>query len=144
LNTKSRNAEYTVHSHSALNQQIARKLKHELRTPINHIIGYSELILEETAELDAPYIGQLRALHAYGKSLAKVVDSSFAGGENDSEQSYVIILREAILPVLADARCSLNDLRESPLSTTYKSDLEKISEATSRLALLVQLSEEIR
>src|SRR5215211_1180988 len=29
---------------------LLRGLRHELRTPINHIIGYSELLLEEAAE----------------------------------------------------------------------------------------------
>ena len=29
----------------------ARELRHELRTPVNHLIGYAELLLEED-ELD--------------------------------------------------------------------------------------------
>ena len=31
-------------------QWTLRELRHELRTPINHILGYTEILLEEASE----------------------------------------------------------------------------------------------
>lgn len=36
-----------------MNAEEARELRHELRTPVNHLIGYSELLLEEEEEISA-------------------------------------------------------------------------------------------
>ncbi len=46
------------------------ELRHNLRTPVNHILGYSEMMiedLEEQGQLDG--CEQLRSLHAAGKQL---------------------------------------------------------------------------
>lgn len=52
------------------------KLRHDFRTPINHIIGYSELLLEE-AENSAlePFAGDLCKIHTAGKVLLGMIDT---------------------------------------------------------------------
>ncbi|MGH8548181.1 MAG: hypothetical protein ACRERU_06195, partial [Methylococcales bacterium] len=51
------------------------KLRHDFRTPINHSIGYSELLLEE-AENSAlqPFAGNLGKIHTAGKTLLGMID----------------------------------------------------------------------
>src|SRR5215207_6941512 len=56
---------------------LLRGLRHELRTPINHIIGYSELLLEVAAELGHPEIlADLEKIRAAGAELGALVNES--------------------------------------------------------------------
>ncbi len=52
------------------------KLRHDFRTPINHIIGYSELLLEEAGNgaLQA-FAGDLCKIHTAGKTLLGMIDA---------------------------------------------------------------------
>jgi CheY-like chemotaxis protein len=48
-------------------------VRHELRTPINAILGYSELLLED--ETDPAVTADLRRIHESGRRLLKLVDT---------------------------------------------------------------------
>lgn len=53
----------------------ARATRHELRTPVNHILGCSELLLEEAGELGIEdMVPQLKAIHADGRKILGLVD----------------------------------------------------------------------
>jgi CheY-like chemotaxis protein/class 3 adenylate cyclase len=78
--------------------ELARALRHDLRTPINHIVGYSELLLEDLAESD---LGpDLERVHAAGRELLALVDENLgpdqlASAETNLEANLVR-LREAV------------------------------------------------
>ncbi|MGH8489078.1 MAG: histidine kinase dimerization/phospho-acceptor domain-containing protein [Gammaproteobacteria bacterium] len=56
----------------------ASHLRHELRTPINHIIGYSELLLEEAKDSQLePFTGDLQKIHTAGKTLLGMLNALF-------------------------------------------------------------------
>src|SRR5436190_24242879 len=50
-------------------------LKHEMRTPLNHIIGYCEMLMEQAQEdgLDI-FLADLNRIHSAGEQLLGVVD----------------------------------------------------------------------
>ena len=51
-------------------------LRHELRTPINAVIGYSEMLIEEMTDEDKPaFIPDLKKIHESGKQLLAVVNT---------------------------------------------------------------------
>lgn len=52
------------------------KLRHELRTPINHILGYCE-ILQEDEHTPASFQADLRKIHAGGRQLLTLVTEYF-------------------------------------------------------------------
>ncbi len=52
------------------------KTRHELRTPINHIIGYCEMLLEEE-RLPERFYQDLRNIHASGKRLLELITLHF-------------------------------------------------------------------
>src|SRR6476469_1413879 len=57
--------------------ELLRGLRHELRTPINHIVGYSELLLEVAEERDqAGLLGDLRKIRAAGAELSMLIQES--------------------------------------------------------------------
>ncbi len=50
-------------------------LRHELRTPLNHIIGYSEMLLEDSADGDPATLGPgLRRVHEDAQRLLTIIN----------------------------------------------------------------------
>jgi class 3 adenylate cyclase len=53
-------------------------LKHDLRTPLNHIIGYCEMLLEECAATAPPQlVADLERIHLAGRRLLAVINDLF-------------------------------------------------------------------
>ena len=44
--------------------------RHELRTPINAILGYSEMLLEDAAEVHQDFAADLKKINSLGRQLA--------------------------------------------------------------------------
>lgn len=57
---------------------MANNLKHDLRTPLNHIIGYCEMLLEESANKERPQlVADLERIHIAGRRLLTVINDLF-------------------------------------------------------------------
>jgi hypothetical protein len=52
------------------------RIRHELRTPINHILGYTEMLLEE-GQLPACFMEDLQRIHAGGRRLQTLIGEYF-------------------------------------------------------------------
>ncbi|HWB06719.1 MAG TPA: adenylate/guanylate cyclase domain-containing protein [Verrucomicrobiales bacterium] len=52
------------------------RMRHDLRTPVNHIIGYCEMLQEDDA-VPAEYLPDLQRIHASGRTLAGLVTELF-------------------------------------------------------------------
>ena len=62
---------------NAASADLFRTLRHELRTPINHIVGYSELLLDESEDLGLQtVIDDLRRIHQAGTLLLSLVNDA--------------------------------------------------------------------
>ena len=62
-------------------------LRHELHTPLNHIIGYSEMLLESTAEGAIVALEpRLRELHEYAQQLMVLVDEVLGRTRKESNE----------------------------------------------------------
>lgn len=56
-------------------------LRHDLRTPLNHIIGYSEMLIEEAADKGAgSMLGDLQKIHQAARNLHEMVGRHLAPG----------------------------------------------------------------
>jgi class 3 adenylate cyclase len=55
------------------------KIRHSLRTPLNQILGYSEMLQEEAAELgQEDYLPDLQKIHAAGQQLLGLINEQLA------------------------------------------------------------------
>src|SRR5215471_18307375 len=52
------------------------RLRHELRTPINHILGYCEMLLEES-QLPEVVVTDLKRIHSGGRELQALIGRYF-------------------------------------------------------------------
>jgi signal transduction histidine kinase len=115
-----------------------RVVKHELRTPINHIIGYSEMLLEDLASgSDAAARSAVQVVLDTGRQMLAVVNAE-VGGVGDAESlvsaemlvSLRLAVRSGIDRVLAQHLEETGPAR----SVTFSADIRKILAATRRLA----------
>jgi adenylate cyclase len=61
------------------------KLRHALRTPLNQIIGYSEMLMESAAENNAEAIlPDLKRIHSCGGQLLALINDALAPWRIDS------------------------------------------------------------
>ena len=76
-----------------------RHLRHEARTPVNHIIGYCELLLEEMEGRDQPdLLAGLQWMHAAGKRLLAVITEGLDPARFEAGTLNLPGLREQVYP----------------------------------------------
>ena len=67
-------------------------LRHTLRTPLNHIIGYSELLLEEAKERGLEdMVADLRNIHTAGKELLALINELFNPEAVETDSSAAVL-----------------------------------------------------
>lgn len=54
------------------------KLRHDLKTPLNAILGYSEMLIDEVPQ---PFVGDLERIRAAGLKLLGLIEDAFVEGE---------------------------------------------------------------
>ncbi len=106
----------------------ARELRHELRTPVNHLIGYSELLLEEEG-LAAAVISQLESVRSQARHMLGLVPQILAEDGTVGDGVKALTDHAAELQVAAGA---LQKTGEG----LPPSDLDRIVSAANRLAEL--------
>lgn len=114
------------------------RLRHELRTPINHILGYSEMLLEEPELLSEPEeTARLEDVRAAGRELLALVNEIFR--DATSAEGRALEARrldrplQTVASVCADLR-SQGQTRNAALAE----DLARIQSAAVQLGQLVE------
>jgi signal transduction histidine kinase len=67
------------------------KMSHQLRTPLNAVIGYSEMLLEEAADYDSEQIADLRRINSAGKHLLSLVTDVLDMSKIEADQTELSI-----------------------------------------------------
>ena len=116
------------------------KLRHALRTPLNQIIGYSEMLMESAEENNASAIvPDLKRIHSSGGQLLGVINDALAPWKIDTGRIDFPAMRQAMQPPLAavvnQAGICLERSRASGHGELVK-DLEKILTAAQNLEKL--------
>lgn len=118
-----------------------RSLRHELRTPINHIVNYSELLLEEAGDRGATAaVAPLEAIRAAGQQalalINELLDPRRATGDAPD-----FLLKGSALDTLLDCvgeQCTqLQEQCRTLGYETFINDLQKIDSAARGLRALV-------
>ncbi|MGD0281631.1 MAG: histidine kinase dimerization/phospho-acceptor domain-containing protein [Dissulfurispiraceae bacterium] len=116
-------------------------MRHELRTPINAIIGYSEMLLEETAERGdaAKYLrADLENIHTAGHEMLAIVnDNKLEIDLENFGSNFRHAIRTMITTVVGYTEMLLEDAQDSS-GETFTSDLMKIQSASKQLFSLIE------
>lgn len=117
------------------------KVRHDLRTPLNQIIGYSELMIEEAAERGhADAVSDLRKIHSAGRQLLELMSRLVL-----AEDMNIDLLRHEVYTplnhIIGYCEILLEDAAEGP-SDCFAADVGKIHASAKRLVELLQDNKE--
>ncbi len=118
----------------------ARELRHELRTPVNHLIGYAELLLEED-DADEADIEALEAVRARAREVLELVPGLLGDGTDGADGAAA---SAGSVTALIDRVAQLESLTDGLAATSSlpAADIERLSVAAARLGSLAgRLSE---
>ncbi|HMO57811.1 MAG TPA: alpha/beta fold hydrolase [Roseiflexaceae bacterium] len=120
-----------------IDEELLRVVRHELRTPVNHIIGYGEMLLEEQALGRHPTARELlETILANGRMLLERIDTQLALAATNGLSADLLAFRTLLndpLVAIITAGTSLDEQLEQPLTD----DLQRIIAAAERLFSLV-------
>ena len=121
--------------------ELFRGLRHKLRTPINHIVGYSELLLDVAEEEGhATLVPDLRKIHAAGKLLLSLVNESLSAATLTTGRPDLGLLSEELRTPLNAIIGYADLLQEEAEADGYAElvpDLQRIEAAGTHLLRLV-------
>jgi pimeloyl-ACP methyl ester carboxylesterase/CheY-like chemotaxis protein len=120
-----------------------RVMRHELRTPVNHIIGYSEMLLDDLGD-GAGLAGlhqQLKQIESSGRQLLQAINASIDRADGDP-RLLEQLLRDAtidrpIARIYADAEV-IEELLAGGPREGWLPDVRKIGAAASNLRTLIE------
>jgi len=115
-------------------------LRHELHTPLNHIIGYSEMLLESASEGSiAGMEPRLRELHEYAQQLMLLVDEVLGRTRKDNEIDLRRLSAEASGPIssIIAAADELKAQAQQTAAAEVGQDLERIASAAHTLHTMI-------
>jgi signal transduction histidine kinase len=69
---------------SSTSEESLSALRHDLRTPIGHIIGYAEMLIEESEEAGTEASADLAKIRAAGQRLLTLIDERLRPGSSDT------------------------------------------------------------
>lgn len=121
--------------------EVFRTLRHELRTPINHIVGYSELLLDVAADDGhAVVVPDLVKIHAAGTMLLSLVNKALGATSLESGRLDLSLLSEELRTPLNTIIGYSSLLQEEAEADGYPEllpDLQRIETAGTHLLGLV-------
>jgi len=115
-------------------------MRHDLRSPINAILGYSQLLLEEAdqSSLSVAERDDLARVADSGKQLLRIISEILdPAGITDGIEEYAFRLRLATRPPLTEVRGCIKTLIEEHDNAPVCDDLRRIHVAAARLSELI-------
>jgi class 3 adenylate cyclase len=109
----------------------ARELRHELRTPVNHLIGYAELLLEED-DADEVDVEALEAVRGLAREVLELVPGLLGDGADGADASAGSV--DALVGRVAQLEALTAGLGAT--SSLPAADIERLSVAAARLGSL--------
>jgi class 3 adenylate cyclase len=115
-----------------------RHLRHELHTPLNHIIGYSEMLLEDIAVSGQAALGPgLRRLHQEARRLLGLTDGFLGDSRAHRDEIDLSALASAAAAPIGSMLDTLDALQRDARdadANTASADLDRIAAAVRALA----------
>ena len=110
-------------------------IRHDLRTPVNHILGYSEMLAEDAEGSPAEVIQALEAIRGGGRALLQAIDAALSDTPEGvaPEQFQAFSARTSPITDGILARCAEVSGNAGAMPQ-WQSDLDKIAGAARRFA----------
>ena len=113
-------------------REFIAELRHHLRTPLNHIIGYSEMLLEDENSLPEQTAIKLRFIHSEARSLLLLLHNMLTSGVDGMTLADIDVFRREMLPQAQNIARMIGPLIETADDKIIL-DLLRIATATAEL-----------
>lgn len=118
------------------------QIRHDLRSPLNTILGYSEMLLEDIENLDEDVEAQLQGIRDQGHDMLQQMNqtlqsqnqSGLLESSADEFADLLSALKRRLQGAIANIVSTCDALRSASGLTDAESDLEKIIAAAQQLA----------
>jgi len=126
-----------------VDEEALKRLRHDLRTPLNQIIGYTEMLLETAAEGggSTTLTEDLQHLHSASGQILALINEGLAQWKVEAGQVDLVQLRRSLLGPL-NSVLGYRDLCEETARSLEQaeviSDLEKIGFASRKLRKMLE------
>jgi adenylate cyclase len=126
---------------TGVDEEALKRLRHDLRTPLNQIIGYTEMLVETAGET-APttLMEDLQRLNAAGSQILAILNEGLAPWKFEAGKVDLVTLRRSLLTILTSV-LGYRDLCEETARAhglnEAVSDLEKIGQAARQLRMML-------
>ena len=117
------------------------KARHNLKNPINAILGYSEMLIEDCEDLKIDHlIPDLEKIYNSGKDILKIIEDNFVDEKLNSKNSSIsniakntqISIRTPLNAIIGYSEMIIEDL-ESAHYKSFEPDLTKIIKSSNAL-----------
>jgi two-component system, NtrC family, sensor kinase len=124
-----------------LQQADLAELRHNLRTPLNHVIGYSELLIEDASGGNPGLLDPLRHIHSAAKAALADINAALTN-RVAVESAELSALYEKVRPRVERIRGCLHAMEHSENETNgapeeWREDLNRIGNAATTLLQLL-------
>ena len=119
-----------------LTQTAAAELRHELRTPVNHIVGYAEMLLEDLAGSDpASRRTALEDTLGAARDVLTLISTSLPGTATEIRHREVVALYESLREPRQRIVSALRPLLDATdlVDEAFAADVQRILAAAERL-----------
>jgi len=119
------------------------RLRHDLLTPINHIIGYSEMMMEELEEhANAVLTDRARSINELAKEALGFIHAALPAGQEASPEALPLLGEQLLRPMQSVVRItnSIGDDAPAKLREVLGADLIRIASAANTLCSMLNLS----
>lgn len=90
--------------------ELISRISHEFRTPLNAILGFSELLLFKPGRMDSEAASQIRHISSAGSHLLRLVDSILRIGRTEAGKIEPDLGPQALLPMIQEVVQMLSPL----------------------------------
>ena len=118
--------------HQSPSREFIAELRHHLRTPLNHIIGYSEMLLEDESSLPEQTAIKLRFIDSEARSLLSLLHNMLTSGMSGVTLADVDVFRREMLPRVQSIARMIGPLIETADEKIIL-DLLRVATATAEL-----------
>jgi two-component system, NtrC family, sensor kinase len=114
-------------------QAALSELRHNLRTPVNHILGYSEMLIEDAAALGNTAVHDaLREVHATARAVLGEINGALSNRES-VPSTEIDALCERIRPKVGAIEQCIATARAAAGRPDWTADLDRIAHAAANL-----------
>lgn len=108
------------------------RLRHDLRTPVNHLLGYSQLLLEDGDANECAWKSRIQQVASLGQEILRTIENCLPASDSSAAERQLPELRSRLHHPVQQIQENLRSIT-LPADAPQTADIQRLFEASSRL-----------